>query len=621
MVISRQSSSSGGLSPLVRGNPPSAAERARPGGTIPARAGEPPAPPRRRRPGRDYPRSCGGTPRGAASREEVAGLSPLVRGNPRIYSQPLESRGTIPARAGEPLRRCPARRGSRDYPRSCGGTLGRQAVSYIGLGLSPLVRGNPMKKRSLSDLSRTIPARAGEPSPPPRSPLLMEDYPRSCGGTDFRLSLLIHSYGLSPLVRGNRALSDIADVSQGTIPARAGEPCWPCSQTSGTRDYPRSCGGTPPGLPPVAPPAGLSPLVRGNPHPRRGSHLRKGTIPARAGEPLPRRPRMPGARDYPRSCGGTALSKASVCAFRGLSPLVRGNRACHDAARGHHGTIPARAGEPRRRPARPSWRRDYPRSCGGTSAGGRPGAPRSGLSPLVRGNPSGESNGIENQRTIPARAGEPGHRAGDGRGTGDYPRSCGGTIRRSIWRSSRGGLSPLVRGNRSRPNRRGAPNATRDYPRSCGGTDTPHPGSTHVGGLSPLVRGNPVGDMGMAVLPGTIPARAGEPRPAGDGAAGVRDYPRSCGGTPSASASRRPASGLSPLVRGNLWPETSARPPARTIPARAGEPAVGSALEYPAGDYPRSCGGTACSRPTRTPPSGLSPLVRGNRSPHGEAPQ
>ena len=209
------------------------------------------------------------------------------------------------------------------------------------------------------------------------------------------------------------------------------------------------------------------------------------SIPACAGEPGARgagRQQQPPV--YPRVCGGTAASAASLAARRssGLSPRVRGNR----------------------RNAQPPYRRlpvaVYPRVCGGTAilvtyprltltrsipaCAGEPGAVTTvvfyviaqGLSPRVRGN-------LYDNRA---------------RCSDDFDR----------------GLSPRVRGNRGRaPRRRSRPDAV--YPRVCGGT------------WIDALRGP---DTWLAR---SIPACAGEPAHI---VGAIRDrlwavYPRVCGGT------------------------------------------------------------------------------------------
>ena len=230
------------------------------------------------------------------------------------------------------------------------------------------------------------------------------------------------------------------------------------------------------------------------------------------------------------------------------------------AAQATRGSIPARAGEPRRdfdqwTASSPHW--VYPRACGGTVVFARLNICKRGLSPRVRGNRATVS------RSIPARAGEPKKyttvipaRAGEPilvrlhhgpyqvypRACGGtsplptthpidtvYPRACGGTCVIYIDGGPSEGLSPRVRGNRVTPVR-----ITQDR-----------------NGLSPRVRGNLVMIAEGVFLPRSIPARAGEP-PA-----------------PSPAGSTR---GLSPRVRGNPWTLNDNRSGPGSIPARAGEP-------------------------------------------------
>ena len=71
----------------------------------------------------------------------------------------------------------------------------------------------------------------------------------------------------------------------------------------------------------------------------------------------------------------------------------------------------------------------------------------------------------------------------------------------------------------------------RVYPRTCGGTRIDPPGWTSHGGLSPHVRGNPIPWSSAWRGPRSIPARAGEPYRLLLLLAGPRVYPRTCGGT------------------------------------------------------------------------------------------
>ena len=194
---------------------------------------------------------------------------------------------------------------------------------------------------------------------------------------------------------------------------------------------------------------GLSPRVRGNPTAYLPSRNDLGSIPARAGEPYSFREWRCSPRVYPRACGGTSAKTGPSVNSSGLSPRVRGNLGA-DMGRDYDiRSIPARAGEPSRLSCRRSWTAVYPRACGGTYEFDEPEVGVIGLSPRVRGNPHIHTHTPRSDRSIPARAGEPGE-------TGRWGYLC------------------------------------RVYPRACGGTDAPLPVSLSIMGLSPRVRGNPL---------------------------------------------------------------------------------------------------------------------------------
>ena len=114
-----------------------------------------------------------------------------------------------------------------------------------------------------------------------------------------------------------------------------------------------------------------------------------GSIPACAGEPGAGAGAPGDSGVYPRVCGGTDACAYPPLGIGGLSPRVRGNHICsadYPAGRAGRGSIPACAGEPRRRittSARPAV---YPRVCGGTEYSLCGGSQLPGLSPRVRGN-------------------------------------------------------------------------------------------------------------------------------------------------------------------------------------------------------------------------------------------
>ena len=237
----------------------------------------------------------------------------------------------------------------------------------------------------------------------------------------------------------------------------------------------------------------------------------KRSVPACAGEPGDARQQVHGHRVYPRVCGGTSLYALDDGDAVGLSPRVRGNPWSPHRHLLRGWSIPACAGEPRRRGDPASGGKVYPRVCGGTALYSLPSALTSGLSPRVRGNRQGDYKGGATGGSIPACAGEPGVRLTWYTTPGVYPRVCGGTWTKRIRRGFRRGLSPRVRGNL--------------WWAIC-----------------------------RAAAQGSIPACAGEPGRAGTACAKSRVYPRVCGGTAVVIILVAVQMGLSPHTRGNPWP-------------------------------------------------------------------
>ena len=90
------------------------------------------------------------------------------------------------------------------YPRACGGTVSKATL--------------------VIQTSGPIPARAGEPSLPLPAFRAGRVYPRACGGTDDKGASLTWGWGLSPRVRGNPPAFSLDVGVNRSIPARAGEP-------------------------------------------------------------------------------------------------------------------------------------------------------------------------------------------------------------------------------------------------------------------------------------------------------------------------------------------------------------------------------------------------------------
>ena len=226
------------------------------------------------------------------------------------------------------------------------GNLANGIVGDAGQGLSPRVRGNPDRGQDDVPRTRSIPACAGEPPcrVTPRGCVTV--YPRVCGGTASAVMSRYARIGLSPRVRGNLSGRLWQAWQRRSIPACAGEPLRTNWKMRAKQVYPRVCGGTCPAAQRPGKHYGLSPRVRGN-HTGLGTDVaHQGSIPACAGEPALPLFVMVMVRVYPRVCGGTLPSSTLRASPVGLSPRVRGNHIPDDLAADNERSIPACAGEP-----------------------------------------------------------------------------------------------------------------------------------------------------------------------------------------------------------------------------------------------------------------------------------
>ena len=213
-------------------------------------------------------------------------------------------------------------------------------------------------------------------------------------------------------------------------------------------------------------------------------------------------------------------------------------------------------------------------------------------------------------RSIPALAGEPQLRVVLEGEISVYPRACGGTSLSGHEKCLGAGLSPRLRGNlshqweilacpRSIPALAGEPlpknrlgKWNKVYPRACGGTLLAARPEAVASGLSPRLRGNLFPSLHREQSLRSIPALAGEPEPVEGERRVTGVYPRACGGTDDLTRADMTALGLSPRLRGNPLPKRLIWHAPRSIPALAGEPGIGGGSSGLGAVYPRACGGT-----------------------------
>ena len=296
------------LSPHLRGNHHCIQDEVQTPGSIPAPAGEPV----NRHPWSPlaaiYPRTCEGTTAAHVARVVQAELSPHLRGKQPWFTLRPPSPGTIPAPAGEPLGRSMEAAGRAIYPRTCGGTPHRCVPGGCQEDLSPHLRGNRDVGLSGGECARSIPTHAGEPASPCNAPRRGENYPRTCGGTTGFLQVFDHHGELSPHLRGNRAIDGTGGPDARSIPAPAGGTTLMTWAYRYERICPHPCRGN------------LGAVPRSLPALR--------SIPAPAGEPCYSCFRANPGWIYPRTCGGTALQHRRSRGHRDLSPHLRGNLFC-----------------------------------------------------------------------------------------------------------------------------------------------------------------------------------------------------------------------------------------------------------------------------------------------------
>ena len=165
-----------------------------------------------------------------------------MRGTRGAWCRSRGGEGSIPAGAGNP-RRHSARTASRwVYPRGCGEPDFDLEVIESHRGLSPRVRGTPRLCLSVMDPPGSIPAGAGNPFSIRPTSSINRVYPRGCGEPSRRSNEPTPRRGLSPRVRGTRPCCVAGLELSGSIPAGAGNP--PDARTSRRPGgvYPRGCG-------------------------------------------------------------------------------------------------------------------------------------------------------------------------------------------------------------------------------------------------------------------------------------------------------------------------------------------------------------------------------------------
>ena len=202
--VGSNASSAIGLSPRGRGKLASACWDRGLAGSIPAWAGETRANTRLRLRREVYPRVGGGNLSSEASHRLGGGLSPRGRGKRMEQRHAEERQRSIPAWAGETIAHAYQFDLWGVYPRVGGGNGPISAGRAHAQGLSPRGRGKRPRDVSQQRGRRSIPAWAGETMRRSFSWHLQGVYPRVGGGNLAKCLLIRRSAGLSPRGRGKQ---------------------------------------------------------------------------------------------------------------------------------------------------------------------------------------------------------------------------------------------------------------------------------------------------------------------------------------------------------------------------------------------------------------------------------
>ena len=308
--------------------------------------------------------------------------------------------------------------------------------------------------------------------------------------------------------------------------------------------------------------------MRGTPASSRYRSRIAGIIPAYAGNTV-----MPGSvtlvyRDHPRVCGEHLITIMSILSMVGSSPRMRGTLFANAEYCAVKGIIPAYAGNTRRSACLRCVRRDHPRVCGEHILSSFFISGVSGSSPRMRGTHRRNGEMRHAGGIIPAYAGNTNSMFIVSSLVGDHPRVCGehscgfqsggrhqgssprmrGTLRVEGQGSMLPGIIPAYAGNTATC--APADVVRKDHPRVCGEHLVMAANNLSNKGSSPRMRGTPRSTVCLASVTGIIPAYAGNTSPAATSSCGCRDHPRVCGEhrREGRASSRLP--GSSPRMRG-----------------------------------------------------------------------
>ncbi len=272
-----------------------------------------------------HPRGCGEHGRWMLALDIAGGSSPRVRGTPPSEQGQWVSVRFIPAGAGNTRDAWGTPVPHAVHPRGCGEHLCPSFHGIARYGSSPRVRGTPDSLTAEVQVSRFIPAGAGNTHCRWRRPRSFPVHPRGCGEhlTGWRLNTF--SVGSSPRVRGtHRGLGRASDRSR-FIPAGAGNTPRARGRLSTSPVHPRGCGEHSSIICCSVTTPGSSPRVRGTPVCCAENRIDWRFIPAGAGNTRRDRCAIAHWPVHPRGCGEHGRRRWTDRIGRRFIPAGAGN--------------------------------------------------------------------------------------------------------------------------------------------------------------------------------------------------------------------------------------------------------------------------------------------------------
>ena len=273
---------------------------------------------------RDHPRTCGEHRTITQPCGTITGSSPHMRGTRLHPIMWLGATRIIPAHAGNTLRHRIRAPRFRDHPRTCG--------EHFLIWLRWRVMG------------WIIPAHAGNTAQFQSKRRGETDHPRTCGEHERLTVDAIQAEGSSPHMRGTHCALSHSILSNGIIPAHAGNTMGKGGYCYIARDHPRTCGDHSGFSSAITSPVGSSPHMRGTPCLISDCENCTGIIPAHAGNTASWQNLLTGMRDHPRTCGEHQNGLDGQVGLQGSSPHMRGTLDVRRSCAVGHGIIPAHAG-------------------------------------------------------------------------------------------------------------------------------------------------------------------------------------------------------------------------------------------------------------------------------------